>query len=516
MILFKNFFTVGYLTFTSRVFGFVRDILIASILGASFIADAFFVAFKLPNLFRRLFAEGAFNAAFIPVLSGEIKRAGKKAAIKFSSGVASVLFWFLLILVVVFEIFMPIFMHFLAPGFSENPEKFDLAVEFTRITFPYLLFISLVSLQSGLLNIFNHFAAAAATPILLNLSLIFFITVLLDHFPNAGYALAWGVSVAGIIQFFWMYSALNVQKLSITLLSPKFTAAISKLLKLFMPAALGAGVYQVNLLVDLILASTLSTGSISYLYFADRISQLPIGVVGVALGTALLPILSKHLKRNENSQAFRSQNQAIEISLLFSFPASIALIILAEFIVTVLFQRGVFTAFETQQTANALIAFSLGLPAYILIKVLAPGFFAREDTKTPVQIAIVCMILNLILNLILMIPLAHVGLALATAISSWVNAIALFYLLKIRGYLKIDKLVKSRIIKIFSSTLILGMFLIASVYYLENFLVFALSLQILLMSLIIFCSLFIYFLTIHLLGAAKINIIWKSRGKKLA
>ena len=181
-----------------------------------------------------------------------------------------------------------------------------------------------------------------------------------------------------------------------------------------------------------------------------------------------------------------------------------------------MFQRGVFTAFETQQTANALIAFSLGLPAYILIKVLAPGFFAREDTKTPVQIAIVCMILNLILNLILMIPLAHVGLALATAISSWVNAIALFYLLKIRGYLKIDKLVKSRIIKIFSSTLILGMFLIASVYYLENFLVFALSLQILLMSLIIFCSLFIYFLTIHLLGAAKINIIWKSRGKKLA
>jgi len=516
MTLFKNFFTVSYLTFTSRIFGFIRDVLIAGILGASFVADAFFVAFKLPNLFRRLFAEGAFNAAFIPILSSEIKRAGKGAAIKFSSRVASILFWFLLALVLIFEIFMPFFMHFLAPGFVEDSEKFDLAVKFTRITFPYILFISLVSLQAGLLNTFNHFAAGAATPILLNLSLIFFLTVLFDYFPNAGYALSWGVAVAGIIQFLWMSSALNLKNLNLEFFTPKLTVATKKLLKLFMPAALGAGVYQINLLVDIILASTLSTGSISYLYFADRVSQLPIGVIGVALGTALLPLLSRHLKERKYSQALRSQNQAIEISLLFSFPASVALIILAEFIVITLFQRGAFTALESQQTASALIAFSIGLPAYVLIKVLAPGFFAREDIKTPVRIAIVAMVLNLILNLILMIPLAHVGLALATAISSWVNALALFYLLKIRGYFKIDKLIKSRILKIIFSTLALAVFLIFSVCYLDSFTTFSLSLKILSMCMIIFTGLLIYFFIIHLLGAAKINIIWKSRGKKLA
>ena len=501
MTLFRNFFTVGYLTFISRIFGFIRDVLIASIVGAGFVADAFFVAFKLPNLFRRLFAEGAFNAAFIPVLSSEIKRAGKDAAIQFSSRVVSVLFWFLLLLVIIFEIFMPFFMHFLAPGFVEDPEKFDLAVKFTRITFPYILFISLVSLQAGLLNTFNHFAAAAATPILLNLSLIFFLTVLFEYFPDAGYALSWGVFAAGIIQLLWMSSALNLKSLN---------------LKLFMPAALGAGVYQINLLVDIILASTLSTGSISYLYFADRVSQLPIGVIGVALGTALLPLLSRYLKARKYSQALRSQNQAIEISLLFSFPASVALIILSEFIVITLFQRGAFTEFESQQTAKALIAFSSGLPAYILIKVLAPGFFAREDTKTPVKIAVVAMILNLILNLILMIPLAHVGLALATALSSWVNALALLYLLKIKGYFKIDKLIKSRVLKIIFSTIVLAIFLIFSEHHLDAFTTFSLSLKILSICMIIFASLLIYFFIIHVLGAAKINIIWKSKGKKLA
>ena len=236
MTLFRNFFTVGYLTFISRIFGFIRDVLIASIVGAGFVADAFFVAFKLPNLFRRLFAEGAFNAAFIPVLSNEIKRAGKDAAIQFSSRVVSVLFWLLLLLVIIFEIFMPFFMHFLAPGFVEDPEKFDLAVKFTRITFPYILFISLVSLQAGLLNTFNHFAAAAATPILLNLSLIFFLTVLFEYFPDAGYALSWGVFAAGIIQLLWMSSALNLKSLNLKLFTPKLTVAIKKLLKLFMPA----------------------------------------------------------------------------------------------------------------------------------------------------------------------------------------------------------------------------------------------------------------------------------------
>ena len=516
MTLFRNFFTVGYLTFISRIFGFIRDVLIASIVGAGFVADAFFVAFKLPNLFRRLFAEGAFNAAFIPVLSNEIKRAGKDAAIQFSSRVISVLFWFLLLLVIIFEIFMPFFMHFLAPGFVEDPEKFDLAVKFTRITFPYILFISLVSLQAGLLNTFNHFAAAAATPILLNLSLIFFLTVLFEYFPDAGYALSWGVFAAGIIQLLWMSSALNLKSLNLKLFTPKLTVAIKKLLKLFMPAALGAGVYQINLLVDIILASTLSTGSISYLYFADRVSQLPIGVIGVALGTALLPLLSRYLKARKYSQALRSQNQAIEISLLFSFPASVALIILSEFIVITLFQRGAFTEFESQQTTMALIAFSSGLPAYILIKVLAPGFFAREDTKTPVKIAVVAMILNLILNLILMIPLAHVGLALATALSSWVNALALLYLLKIKGYFKIDKLIKSRVLKIIFSTIVLAIFLIFSEHHLDAFTTFPLSLKILSICMIIFASLLIYFFIIHVLGAAKINIIWKSKGKKLA
>ncbi len=456
MSLLRSFATVASNTLVSRILGFVRDILIAATLGAGTVADAFFAAFKLPNLFRRLFAEGAFNAAFVPMYArrreGKDDGDGVAAAQAFADAVFTVMCSVLILLVIVIEAGLPWLMRVITPGFAAIPGKLELATELTRITFPYILLISLVAMISGVLNSVGRFGAAAATPIILNLCLIGALLVGAERLETPGHALAWGVAAAGLLQFLWVAHAAKRAEVMPRLQRPKITPEVKTMLVRMIPGVIGAGVYQLNLVVDMIIATLVANGALSFLYFADRVTQLPLGVVGVAIGTALLPFLSRQLRAGKEAEAMHNQNRAIEISLLLTLPAAAALIVIPGPIVSTLFEHGRFSAEDTAATAGALAAFAAGLPAYVLIKVLAPGFFAREDTKTPVRIAIVALIVNVVLNLALMKPLGHVGIALATAISAWLNVILLGVTLRRRGALTLDARLLSRLPRILLAT----------------------------------------------------------------
>jgi len=448
--------TVGGYTLLSRVLGFVRDVLVAAWLGAGPIADAFFVAFKFPNFFRRLFAEGAFNAAFVPLFAGAVATKGRDAAREFAEDALAVLLATLLALVVAIELAMPQFIALAAPGFRDDPEKFRLAVEFTRITFPYLLFISLVSLQGGVLNSLDRFAAVAATPVVMNLCMIGGLLAFASLTATAGHALAWGVALAGVAQFVWLAVACARVGLPLGLPWPRLTPEVRRLLRLMLPAAIGSGVVQVNLLIDIVIASLLPTGAVSYLYYADRIYELPLAVIGIAIGTALLPLLARQIRTGAGADALATQNRALEIAALLALPAAVALVVLAEPIVATLFERGAFGTDATRATAAALVAYALGLPAYVLIKVLTPGFYAREDTATPVRIAVVCVAVNTVVALALMRPLAHVGIALATAVSAWLNAALLARALRARGALAPDRRLVARAWRAGLASLVMG------------------------------------------------------------
>ena len=462
MNLLRAIATVSGFTLLSRVLGFVRDILIAALLGTGGVADAFFVAFKFPNLFRRLFAEGAFAAAFVPMLAGELERGGRSAAETFISRTLSALLLVLIVFVAVMQLIMPVALLVFAPGFAQDPEKFDLAVWLSRLTFPYLVFISAVALIAGVLNTLNRFAAAAAAPVLLNLCLIGAVLFLTPHLASGAHALAWGVFGAGVIQLLWMVHNCRRAGIALSLCWPGPDDKLKTLLKRMAPGLFGAGVYQLNLVIDTILASLVSDGAVSFLYYADRINQLPLGVIGTAIGTALLPTLSRAVQGGDAVAAQHSQNRGLEIGLLLTLPAAAALAILAEPIVTVLFERGAFDGDSTRQTAAALAVFALGLPAYVLVKILVPGFFAREDTATPVKIATAALIANIVLNLALMPLLGHVGIALATALSAWLNAGALAVGLHRRNCLKPDARLKNRFVKIIVATgLMAGALLVA-------------------------------------------------------
>ncbi len=446
MSLLRSISTVGAFTMGSRILGFVRDASIAAVIGAGPVADAFFVAFKLPNLFRRLFAEGAFNAAFVPLYAAEMKE-GRDRARAFAEAALAVLAWSLVVFVALAELAMPWLMRAFAPGFLDRPETFDLAVLFARITFPYLLFISLVSLAGGVLNAHHRFAAAAATPMLLNLCLIGAVLGFAPYFPTPGHALAWGVFAAGIAQCLFLFGALARAGERLRPVRPEFGPKVKLLLKRALPVALGAGVYQVNLAIDMIVASFLPAGSISYLFYADRINQLPLGVIGVAVGTVLLPVLSHQVRSGDTAGAHASQNRAIEFALLLTLPAAFALALIAGPVVATLFGRGAFGEAEIRATAAALAVYATGLPAYVLAKALTPAFYAREDTATPVKISVVCMIANLVLNILLMGPFLHVGIAIATSLSAWLNVFLLAHTLMRRGDLALDARLKTRVLR---------------------------------------------------------------------
>jgi len=453
MALFRSVATVGSWTMVSRAFGFARDVLTAAVLGAGPIADAFFVAQRLPNLFRSLFAEGAFSAAFVPLANRALVDGGMPALRHFAEEAYAVLAAALVVFVVLGEVFMPWVMHLIAPGFEAEPGKFALVVALTRITFPYLLFISLVALQGGLLNTLDRFAAAAATPVLLNLFLIAALVAMAHYGWEGGPLLAAALTAAGIAQFLWLMASCARAGMRLRLRRPRLTPAVRQTLRIMGPGVLGAGVTQINLLISTALASLLPDGSVSFLYYADRLNQLPLGVVGIAVATAILPPLSRQVRGGDHAGAMATQNRGVELALLLTLPAATALGILALPILATLFERGAFGAREAAATAAALIAYAAGLPAFVLVKVLAPAFFARQDTRTPVKVAIVALSANLILTVVLMQFLAHVGVAIALSASGWLQAVVLMVLLARRGAFRFDARSRANLPRIAAATL---------------------------------------------------------------
>ncbi len=437
--LLANVGTVSSLTLVSRLLGFVRDVLMASHLGAGAAADAFFVAFKLPNFFRRLFAEGAFSAGFVPLFAKALEEdPSGRAARRFAEESLAALLAAVLLFTALVEAAMPWAMLLLAPGFRADPDKFSLAVALTRLTFPYLALVSLVALLAGILNGCRRFAAAAAAPVLLNLTLIAALVLFHDTPLRTARALAIAVSLAGIVQFVWLSAAVARAGIRLRLRPPRPTPRVRRLVRLMAPVALAAGVTQLNLMLDIVLASFLPDGSLSFLFYADRLNQLPLGVIGVAVGTALLPGLARALAAKDARAAETQQLQALVIVLILALPAAGALIAIPDLLIAGLFQRGAFDADATRATAAALAAYATGLPAYMLIKALLPAFFAREDTATPTRCAMIALAVNAVLNLLLVWPLAHVGLALATAIAAWAQAGLLYRHLRRRGHLPAD------------------------------------------------------------------------------
>ena len=421
---------VGIWTTASRVLGFVRDMVIALFLGAGMGADAFVVAFRIPNLLRRLFAEGALSAAFIPTYVDTLHKQGRPEAEKLARTSFTFLSIILALVTLLGIVFSPLIVRITAPGFYKEAVKFALTVELNRIMFPYIFFISLVALASGVLNSMGHFAAPAAAPLLLNISMIVSVAALTTYLGVAPfYALAWGVVAAGILQLALQLPFLWAQGVK---LRPDFDfrqPALKKMGILFIPAALGGAVYQLNVFFGTILASMLPTGSVSWLYYADRLVELPLGVFAVALGTAVLPSMSRQASSGDMPGLTRSVSFSLRIIAFFTIPASVALIALNEPIVAVLFQRGKFAYLDTQQTAYALTCYTVGLWAFSGLKVVTQGFFSLKDTKTPFWVSVIAVIANLALGLILMGPMAHGGIALATSIAAALNFSILFFIL---------------------------------------------------------------------------------------
>lgn len=435
--------TIGGLTMVSRIAGFVRDMLLARILGPGMAADSFFVAFQLPNIFRRLFAEGAFAAAFVPLFSRKLGKDGELAdAERFSSEVVSIFVPVLILFVALFEIAMPAIIWLMASGFQEVPGKFELTVALARLTFPYLFLISMVALLAAILNSMSRFAAGASFPILLNIVLI---AALLIGNRMAGdddiliaYYLAGGVALGGVVQLLWLWFWTKRSGFKLKFQRPRLTKDVKELGIIILPATFGAGVYQISQLVQLFFATQLASGSVSHLNFADRLNQLPLGVIGIALGTAILPALSRHIGADDKEQADRVQSNAIELAMLLTFPAAAALMICAPAFVTAFFLGGEFDANDARITSNVLTALVAGLPAYVLIKVLTPAFFSRKDTKTPVYAAAIVLFFFITFNILMIDRLGIVGIASATAIGAWFNVIMLYTILQKRGHYRLN------------------------------------------------------------------------------
>ncbi len=420
MKLLKAMATVGGLTGVSRILGFIRDVLTAIILGAGPLADAFIVALKLPNFFRRVTAEGAFSVSFVPMYSAKLHKDGERAADEFASNAFAVMLFILAPFTLICIAAMPLIIRALAPGFEVGSERYDLAVEMTRVTFPYLLMISLTALMGGVLNAHEKFVPFAAAPIVFNLALIAALIFLEPYMQSGGHALSWGLFAAGVLQFIGMFYFIRKLKIGIKMQMPKFDVDIKKLFNLMGPGVIGAGVVHINLFVDVIIASTLATGSISYLYYADRLNQLPLGMVGIAVGTALLPMLSKAMAGDNKEEARNLFNRALEVCLILALPAGVAMLVVAEPLIKTLFQYGNFDAEDARTTAHVLMGYALGVPAYVAGKVLSTTYFARHDTKTPVKMSVMSALLNIGLALIFIRFMGVAGIALATGISGWV------------------------------------------------------------------------------------------------
>jgi putative peptidoglycan lipid II flippase len=511
MALYRAFATVGAMTVLSRVLGFIRDVLIAATLGAGPIADAFFVAFRIPNLFRRLFAEGAFDAAFIPLFAKRLHgEDGAAAARAFAEQALAGLTLILVVFTLLGEIVMPWLMLLLAPGFAADPPKLALAILLARIALPFLLCMSLVALYSGMLNALGRFAIAALAPSLLNVVLIVVLLacIAFDHGDQraAAIALAWGIAASGLLQVLVVGVAAAKAKMRLSIRPPRFNADMRRLLALAAPALLAGGLTQLTVVLNTMIAS-LQDRVVSWLYYADRLFQLPLGVIGVAIGVVLLPELSHRLRANDHAGAIGAENRSLEIALVLTLPAAVALFVAAGPIVRVLFEHGAFSAVDAKATAAMLAALAPGLPAFVLIKVFHPGFFAREDTTTPMLYAGIGMGANVGLSLMLFVILGAVGIAIATTLAGWLHVGLLAGTLKSREEFALDATFRRHFPGICIASLAMGAMVWVMTYALNDW--FApergLITQIVALALLVGTGLAVYAGAIELLGVVRLK-----------
>ena len=493
----------SFFTIISRILGYLRDILIAIFLGASIFADAFFVAFRLPNTFRRLFAEGTFNAAFIPSYTSS-KIESKKKGEAFADEVLTLLLLILIFLVTVAEIFAPYLVYLIAPGFIEDNNKFNLAIEFTRITFPFLLFVSLSSFFSGILNSNNKFAAASAAPIILNVVLI--LSILIAYHQNLEIAekLSYGVTIAGIIQLVFLIYVTNKfykPKLKIKL---KVSKKVKFFFKKLLPSILSSGVTQINILVGTIIAS-FQSGAVSYLYYADRVYQINLAIAGIAVGTVSLPVLSKAFKMKNFTKVSDIQNRSIELSLLLSIPASIGLALASEEIVSGLFGYGSFTLNDVLMTSKALAFFSYGIIAFALVKILANFFFARDNTKVPFYISTFIVLLNIIISISFFNRIGFLIIPVATSVSTWIGVFVYIYFLKKQNFLQLQNKLFFNCTKMIVSSVLMSIVLIFALSKFSTYLEYKYTYKSIYLLIIICFVGIIYLLSCYLLGLLKIK-----------
>ena len=450
--------TVGGFTLLSRISGFVRDVVLAAVLGAGPLADAFFVALRLPNHFRAIFAEGAFNAAFVPAYARIREQSGANPAGLFADRIFTLLIAVQVVLLVVALIFTPEVIALLAPGFADDPVRFTLATELTRITFPYLLLVTLVTLYGGILNALQRFAAAAAAPIFLNLSLITALA-LAAFFPTAGHAAAWGVAIAGVLEVLLVGGDALRNGTLPRFRWPRFDADVKRFFKALAPATIGSAGVQLALFADTIIASFLAAGALSALYYADRLNQLPIGVIGIAAGTVILPEMARRIAAGDDAGAARAQRQAFEFTLLLAMPCMIAFLLIPDLIMRAMFARGAFTGADAAAAGQTLAAYALGLMPFVLIRSATATFLARGDTATPVKAALAAAAVNILFKVLLMGPLAQVGLALATSIGAWINLGLVLWLAVRAGFVTLDPALGRSLAKLLGAGLVLALVL---------------------------------------------------------
>ena len=505
MNLIKSTGTFSFFTIISRLLGYFRDILIAIFLGTSFLADVFFVAFRIPNTFRRLFSEGTFNAAFVPGYSSEIVK-GKDRSNKFANEVFNYLFLILLVLVLVVQIFMPTFVSMIAPGFIDDDEKMNIAIKLTRITFPFLIFVSLASFFSAILNSHNRFAEAAAAPIILNILLIIILLFSKLFNDNLVYYLSYGVTLSGLLQIIFLYFFVK----KYFKLKFNFKIKLSNKVKIFfnklLPSIFSSGVTQINILVGTIIAS-FQASAVSYLYYADRIYQINLAIAGIAIGVVVLPQLSKHISKKNKKKIDLIQNKALELSLFLSLPASIALFIASDEIISALFGYGEFSERSVSNTAKALYYFSLGLPAFAMIKVFSNFFFANHDTKTPFYISLMSVLLNILISVYFFRLIGFIIIPIATTISSWFNLIILFLLLKKRNLFSFNNIFIKRFFKIVFSSILMGLFFHLLMMIFNEQLSFENSLKSVYLVLSVILGLSFYLFTSYLIKAFQLEDI---------
>ena len=503
MNLIKSTGTFSFFTFISRVSGYIRDILIAIFLGTGPVADAFFVAFRFPNTFRRLFSEGTFNAAFVPSYSSELNKGKEKI---FANNIFNILLISLLFIVLVIEIFMPFFVSVIAPGFKGETEKLELAIVLTRITFPFLLLVSLSSFFSAILNSHNKFAAASATPIILNIILI--LVLLFGKFlsDKLVYYISYAVTFAGLIQLIFLVFFVRkyfVPKISFKL---NYNNKIKSFFNKLFPSIFSSGVTQINILVGTIIAS-FQSNAVSYLYYADRIYQINLAIAGIAIGTVLLPSLSKYVDNKNISKINLIQNKSIELSLFLSLPAAAALLIAPEEITSALFGYGSFDEISIENTASALFYFALGLPAFAFIKVFSSFLFARHNTKIPFYFSVISVLLNILISIYFFKSIGFIIIPIATTISSWINSILLLFYLISKNYFSFYKNFFTKILNIISVTIFSTFIFYKLIEYFSNYLIYESDLKLLTIVLLVIITLILYILTSIATKAFKISDI---------